>query len=398
MALTDGQKIACKQLQRIAGSLQSSPLHIIEIEESENPGDWLTIYISIDCTSYESAEGGLPLHAREGIKLLVPADFPLKPPIARTVHSRFHGFPHVQWGHQLCLYLSLDTQWNPSQGMFGFIEQLDNWLRRGARNELDHPEGPLHPPVAYTVSSVSICINADTPDHIKLPWFGAAILTQPKAGLFEINSWKSTCSLQEDQLFAPTLLLDFELPFEYPRTVNSLFLYLGSKGIASSRFLIHLMLASERITENTPLYIAIGTPSRGIAGDFTQRQQHLTFWEIEAHDVTILRNASIACEISNKYQGQDTPEEIDRLIQSVFNRLVQWCKKAHVRWCHVIENRPEIITERDKDSAMDWFRGKRVALWGCGAIGGLIAEHLARAGVAQLSLYDKARACGQLRH
>ena len=40
---------------------------------------------------------------------------------------------------------------------------------------------------------------------------------------------------------------------------------------------------------------------------------------------------------------------------------------------------------------MDWFRGKRVALWGCGAIGGLIAEHLARAGVAELTLYDRAR-------
>ena len=37
---------------------------------------------------------------------------------------------------------------------------------------------------------------------------------------------------------------------------------------------------------------------------------------------------------------------------------------------------------------MNWFRGKRVALWGCGAIGGLIAEHLARAGVAQLTIYD----------
>lgn len=391
MVLTDGQKIACNQLQRIAGSLQSSPLHIIEIEESENPGDWLTIYISIDCTSYESAEGGLPLHAREGIKLLVPADFPLKPPIARTVHSRFHGFPHVQWGHQLCLYLSLDTQWNPSQGMFGFIEQLDNWLRRGARNELDHPEGPLHPPVAYTVAPVSICVNADTPDHIRFPWFGAATLTQSKPGLFEVNSWESAYYFQRDKLFAPTVLLDFELPFEYPETVDTLLFYLESKGIEKSCFLAHLILASEYIADNTPLYIGIGTPSRGIAGNIKQRQQHLTFWEIEAHDVIALRNAFLACKASNNYQGQDAPEEIKRLIQSTFNILFQWCKTACVRWCYVIENRPEIVTQRDKDSAMDWFRGKRVALWGCGAIGGLIAEHLARAGVAQLSLYDKAR-------
>ena len=40
---------------------------------------------------------------------------------------------------------------------------------------------------------------------------------------------------------------------------------------------------------------------------------------------------------------------------------------------------------------MDWFRGKGVALWGCGAIGGLIAERLARTGVSQLTLCDRAR-------
>ena len=390
MALTDGQKTARDQLQRIADT-DRSPLHIIEIEEGENSGGFLTIYITIDCTHYERVEGGLPLHANEGIRLLVPADFPFNPPIASTVHRRFHGFPHVQWGHQLCLYLSPDIQWNPSQGMRGFIAQLDGWLRRGARNELDHPEGPLHPPVAYAVSSTSICVNADTPSPAQWPWFGAAILTQSKPGLFEVNSWESAYHFQEDKLFAPTVLLDFELPFEYPETVDTLLFYLESKGIEKSCFLAHLILTSEYIADNTPLYIGIGTPSRGIAGDIKQRQQHLTFWEIEAHDVIALRNAFLACKASNNYQGQDAPEEIKRLIQSTFNILFQWCKTACVRWCYVIENRPEIVTQRDKDSAMDWFRGKRVALWGCGAIGGLIAEHLARAGVAQLSLYDKAR-------
>ena len=59
-----------------------------------------------------------------------------------------------------------------------------------------------------------------------------------------------------------------------------------------------------------------------------------------------------------------------------------------MRWCRMLENRPEIVTRRDRGTAMDWFRGKRVALWGCGALGGLIAEHLARGGAAELRLYD----------
>ena len=389
MPFTEGQKTARDQLQRIANT-DRSPLRIIGIEEGKNSGDWLTIYITIDCTRHKRVEGGLTLHASEGIRLLVPPDFPFEPPRVFTTHSRFHGFPHVQWGHSLCLYASPDTQWKPSRGMSGFIEQLNEWLRRGARNELDHPEGPLHPPVAYPVAPVSICVNADTPDCTQWPWFGAAVLNQPKPGLFNVDAWLPVHCLPKDQLFAPTLLLNFELPFEYPRTVNHLLIYLEHKGVSGDRLLAHLMLMSERVAKGTPLYVGIGTPSRGIAGNIKERQQHLTFWEIEPHDVITLRNASIACEIDNNYRGQDTPEEVKRLIDSVFDILFQWRKRAVVRWCHVIENRPEIIIQRDKGSAMDWFRGKRVALWGCGAIGGLIAEHLARAGVAQLFLYDRA--------
>ena len=135
----------------------------------------------------------------------------------------------------------------------------------------------------------------------------------------------------------------------------------------------------------------MGHTLRGIAGDLTQRRQHLTFWEIEADDVAKLRNASRACDISSHYQGRETPEEIRVLIDAVWETLITWRRNARVRWCYVMENRPEILTRRDEGTPTDWFRGKRVALWGCGAIGGQIAEHLARAGVAELTLYDRAR-------
>ena len=39
----------------------------------------------------------------------------------------------------------------------------------------------------------------------------------------------------------------------------------------------------------------------------------------------------------------------------------------------------------------NWFRGKSVALWGCGAIGAQIAEGVVRAGASRLIIYDKAR-------
>ena len=90
------------------------------------------------------------------------------------------------------------------------------------------------------------------------------------------------------------------------------------------------------------------TPARGIAGDAAQRNQHLTFWEIEAADVAKLRAASIACQFSNRYSGQVTPAAIQELIDSVLDTLFTWRNEARVRWCRVIENRPEIVTRRDE--------------------------------------------------
>ena len=211
--------------------------------------------------------------------------------------------------------------------MFGFLAQLDEWLRRAARNELDDPEGPLHPPVAYWRASTSICVNADTPGRDTWPWFGAAVLTQPNPALLHVNDWLPILTVPNDLMSAPTVLLDFELPFEYPRTVHHLFDYLERKGALGYQLLAHLMLASERIPGDAPLYVGIGAPARGIAGDAAQRNQHLTFWEIEAADVAKLRVASIACQFSNRYRGQDTPAAIQELIDSVFDTLFTWRTK-----------------------------------------------------------------------
>lgn len=236
MALSEGQRIALAQLQRIAAT-DRPPIRIVGIDDNPAPSTNLIIDICLDCTHYERAEDGLPLHDNEGLTLSVPPDFPFSPPSVDTVHTRFHGFGHVQWGHHLCVYQSTETQWIPSQGMFGFLAQLDEWFRRGARNELDHPDGPLHPPVAYPVASTSICVNTNTPAHNTWPWFGAATLVEPKSGLLEVNAWLPMNAVPNNQSFAPTVLLNFELPFEYPRTVHNLLDYLDRKGDLGTRLL-----------------------------------------------------------------------------------------------------------------------------------------------------------------
>ena len=389
MGLSDGQRIALDQLCRIADAPRS-PIRIVGAEEDGKVDGSMRVSVTVDCRQYERLDGGLRYHSREGFALSLPAGFPFEVPSVSTPHTRFLGFPHVQWGRDLCLYVSPETQWIPSTGMFGFMAQLDEWLRRGARDELDDPEGPLHPPVAYrSRRSTSICLSADTPTRDEWPWFGGALLRRRKLGLLEVEGWARVGGTGGDQLFAPTALLDSELPFEFPLKVRDLFQCLEKKGVESARMLAHLMLASERVEEGEPLFVGVGTPSRGVANDIEQRRQHVEFWEIGWADVLTLRTASKACEISRRYAGRETPEELKQLIDSVLGDLFKWQEEASVWWCRVLENRPEIVTRRDQGTAMDWFGGKRVALWGCGALGGLIAEHLARAGVAALRLHDR---------
>ena len=376
------------QLRRISDAARS-PVRIVGVEEPHGTQGALRIPVTIDCRHYTCVDGGLPLHNREGLIIEVPAAFPFRVPSITSAHLRFLGFPHVQWGRKLCLYVSVETQWIPSKGMFGFMAQLDEWLRRAARNELDALEGPLHPPVAYQVALTSICVSGNTPGREEWPWFGGAVLRRKKPGLLEVEAWSEVRSVQPDQQFAPTVLLDFELPFEYPRTVDFLLRCLERNGVPAARVLAHLMMASERVSEGERLYVGIGTPARGAAADVTNRLQHITFWEVKWRDVQTLCAASFACEISARYEGQETSEELQQLIASQLDRLKRWRREARVRWCHTIENRSEIVTRRDEGTAMDWFRGKRVALWGCGALGGLMAEHLARAGVSKLVLHDR---------
>lgn len=388
MVLSDGQTVALNQLKRIA-NVENSALRISYVEEKDDINAMLHVDISLDCTHYEHAEGGLALHARESVRLRIDPNFPYKIPSVITAHTRFLGFPHVQWGRILCLYQSTDTQWSPSRGMLGFIKQLGSWLEKAAINELDHPEGPLHPPVAYSTAGAStICIHANTPTSDRWPWFGAALIDERKPGLFDIADWKEVADLDGNATFAPTLLLDFEISFEYPRTIRGLFHWIEKRGVDTTNVLVHLLIAAERLEKEKALHFVIGAPSRGTAGDLTSRLQHLQVWEIKATDLLVLKNAATACDIMRSYRGNETPEAVKKLIDDVFDALFDWQKESDIRWCNVMENRPEIVTRRDKGSAMDWFKEKNVALWGCGALGGQIAEHLVRAGVKRIVLHD----------
>ncbi len=377
--MTEGQRQAIEQLREIEAASNGN-VEVVSIEEGESDSHWVEVSFSLYCGNMEKAPGGLPLRERERLLMLIPPDFPFAYPTVKTSHTRFAGFPHVQWKRQLCLYQAPATEWDVSDGMYGFINRLDLWLRKGALGELDPMGVPLHPPVAYinTGTIRTVIPRIDTPSVGEDSWFGTAQLRIVSDYRVDICGWAPFFAQSAPPNVAAAILLSQPMPFEFPATVGDLFTELIERGVPLRKVILSLQVAVLSNDEEAPLYVIIGTPMRGIRGS-GNLQQHLTAWYLEPPVATALR---IAVE---SYSEHAQLQEIGQRAEQLF---LEWAKEAKVNWCSVREDRPQIVTRRDHSSPASWFAGRVISLWGCGALGGHIAEFLARAGARKLILRD----------
>ena len=60
------------------------------------------------------------------------------------------------------------------------------------------------------------------------------------------------------------------------------------------------------------------------------------------------------------------------------------------------DERPEVTTRRDDGRPVNGFQGKTVHIWGCGGLGSWIAEFIARAGAAEITVCDPGVVTGGL--
>jgi integrative and conjugative element protein (TIGR02256 family) len=380
--------------------------------------------MSIDCAGVKHAPSGVRLRRRERVSLLVPRDFPFAYPRVRTLHRRFAGVPHVQWGTTLCLYQSPATEWDPADGMFGFLHRLLTWLTRAASGELDPARQALHPPVAYTSRDAGcLVVRADAPRADAAAWLGAAVLRRVSDARADVVGWLGideewpTSPQAAHGLVPPappmqdgaglpvflalTIVLPDPIAFEMPDTAAALAAALATQGVLHNRFLGLLGLvasynellscqlsdtepantggAGENDRRTFPLYVFVGTPSRGIAsiGDLLT---HLVAWRLPDIGEQI---ASLLI-----YQHSTSPQ-LAEIGARVMDLAADWLSRAGTQWARVFEERAEIVTRRDAHSPASWLIGKHVLVLGCGALGAPIAEHCARAGAAQLTIADK---------
>lgn len=291
MQITDGQGLALEQLREIEAASAGSVELLYTKEAGFNP-QWVEVGCSLFCGNMEKAVGGLPLRERERLIIYIPPDFPFIRPTVSTAHTRFAGFPHVQWKRALCLYQAPSTEWDPSDGMFGFIQRLDLWLRKGALNELDAVGAPLHPPVAYLsggpVRMVIPRVNA--PPVGDEGWYGAAHLKIVSDQRVDICGWSPLLADGTPQHVAAAILLSEAMPFEFPTTVNDLLVALLERGVRLRSIMLTLQAAVLANDEEAPLYVIIGTPMRGIRSSGAL-QQHLTAWYLTPPIALTLRLA-----------------------------------------------------------------------------------------------------------
>jgi integrative and conjugative element protein (TIGR02256 family) len=367
---SEGQAWAVEQLDEIAQA-SAGIFEVVAIVEPTTAGDPLGLTVSVDCSRYPVVIGGVPFRARERLRISVPARFPLSRPDVHFTHKRYADFAHVQWGDSICLYQAPDVEWVPSQGMFGFMERVDEWLRAGAANELDPLGVPLHPPVAYATSTFSVipCVDAPTPQPPY--WGGFVSVTRDGDVAAELGNWSAYGDEHPEGRLATAILLPTTMPHEYPETMFDLIRALVARDVPLH--LIHTIvnLGALSTPAGKPAIFVLGAAMRGIAGG--EPRQHLASWLIDAEQCGKLREAVMATTL-------DDPKDIEA--------FYAWAAKAKVEWCRVLEDRPEIVTRRDADSASAFWKGKSVALLGCGAIGSSVAPMLARAGVSRLELYD----------
>ena len=368
--MTDAFKLAGEQIKEIADASDGA----VQIHgEITRPSGRRQFEISIRFDGLERVDEGLRVRAREPFRVIVPPTFPFCHPFVETPHVRFSGFRHVQWRRYPCLYMS-SSDWRPEEGMYGFIRRLDAWIRDAAMNNLDPNDAPLHPPVAYPTVNHLFVPRADTPLVVGSPWFGLAELRERNQRT-EIIGWKDL-GQQRPAYFAPAILLHADLPFEYPETVKALLNELKSHGIDYAPFILQLASHAQHSDAGTPLTVVLGTPMRRVAPG-GPALQHLAVWKISSDDADKLRELNISVQVDDTAQRTAAIEAV-----------VTWSVIAKVGWCMVREMRPEVTRRRDHSSPMAWFRGKRVAIWGCGAVGSHVAESVVRAGARTVELVD----------
>ena len=376
--MTPGQALAVEQLRRLA-AYDNDCFEVVRVSEPDAESASLRVTVGINCDGIASVPEGIRFRSREFFILKIDPDFPYVAPSSFTPHRRFAARAHVYFGNYLCVYQAPATEWNGDDGMFGFVQRLRHWIEKAALNELDATNAPAHPPYTHLGDEpLRIIIpKVDAPVSGDNGWWGLALLDPVKTSRVDIVGWSQDLSTAHKPC-AAAILFPRPLPWDMPGNVGDVLAEMERAGLDRNLLLAVLKFAVPTTNKGDPLYVIVGAPMRGTVGTGPMRQ-HLMAWHVNAVIADCLRFA---------IPNPNDCEEAAAIRRTGDQIVLDWAKTADMHWCAVLEDRPEIITRRDRETPISVFRGKTVALWGCGALGSYVAVFLARAGVQKLILRD----------
>ena len=382
--LSQGQQDALGDLKAIQQTSESS---IEFVNQGLGAEGALVVEISIDCRALEHKSPGLRLRDRERFTLVIGAEFPLEPPVAFAPDHRFAFHDHVYWagdlGVFLCIYYSTEQQWQPAQGMAGFLWRLLRWLELASVGELDAPGQPRHPPLAGGVEADTFFVAQKDCPVFKYWWHGYAVLKKSSSRRYDVIEWTDDTQRHKRNELAPAILLNAAFVSEFPQFVSSLLLLLKragvDEGVLAHRLLPHAIFTKKR----QPMYLVLGVAMRGPKGE--AGDQHLFVWRIPDRAANDLRR------LCKKHKRRDA-KTIDLLLAKGASIIADWAKSTvRLQHCRVYDQRPAVSQRRDMGTAISSLLGKTVTLWGAGGLGSYIAEMLVRAGVGTLRVVDSGR-------
>jgi integrative and conjugative element protein (TIGR02256 family) len=388
--MTPEQSLALEQLQRIAAV--GDALEIVDVQRPEGGKTTLRVVVSVLCKDMPRVPAGLRLREREQLILWIGNEYPYDYPHVSVSHTRFAGFPHVNWQKLLCMYQAPHTEWSPNAGMAGFLERLELWLRKAALDQLDPVGGALHPPVVLNAHGPPLIPRVDAPVRDGQMWFGLAELTAFADHRIDLIGWKERGVPPHEGLVAAAILLDRPMPLEYPDKLGDLLRCLDERKVSVEELLFTIRQVLKHNGKDKPLYVVVGTPMRGTREK--ELRQHLACWRAEtfAGEIADLEGRIAATEAGARDIGADQlAEEVADLRERVRALFMGWAQDKSLTWCRVREDRAEVTVRRDIGRPASAFAGKSVEVWGCGALGSYIAEWIIRAGAARVTLRDESQ-------
>ena len=329
----------------------------------------LVARVSLNTTSFQRVEGGLQVESREQLFIVVTPAFPWLPPQIHVDHHRWAGFPHVLQGTRLCVYLDPDTEWNPLAGIAGFLERLWDWFADAIANRFD-PANALYQPVGgvfhRTLGAPTVVVNdaiGDLTDGFRI---SHVTLQQRTEHRIDVVGSDQNGPLPAGAFRGVLVVLSDGLPYGGGFHLSDLAVSIRGQDSRKQRrqFIAAISKAARSLTANDYLHVLIAVPNRHLTGS---ARFHLIGWRLPQPTV-----ATAIESTGHRHQpGSAHPDD-----------------EPQVEWTFIDDGRTAVTTRRDHARPVNWFEGKTVELWGCGALGSWIAEYLVRAGITSITLRD----------